>query len=151
MGMVTWVNRETGEKVHADFPLHPMLVNATRPDGTGLQVMRDDWDRTYVQQLPELPAVDFAGITDNETTPYEAPNLIRLVRPDPVPNSHQSWFVLLYDEMIAIERKIEVVLRELAKPAAEVTPPAAVEVTPPAPPAAVEVTPPDPVPDPAAT
>ncbi len=116
MGLVRFTSRRTGEELEAEFPLHPGLVNATRADGSTVQLMRDVWDQEYTQKLPELPAVSADNIPpdrEQTTQPYEAPQVIQLAKPEKVPTSHAAWFSLLWDELVAIERKIDQVIAEL--------------------------------------
>jgi len=85
MGMVVYTQRQTGEQVQADFPLHPSLVNFTRADGSTGQAFREQFDRDYGQKLPDLPKPNTALIPEGEhdpavlaPQPYEAPTLTKL-------------------------------------------------------------------------
>lgn len=138
MGLVRYTSRKTGEELEADFPLHPSLVNATKADGSTVQFMRDKWDEEFSQQLPELPKADPATIPGGPL-PYEAPTLtpigrLQIGRPpgqrEPLPDSHASWYALIYDQLVTVDRKIDQVLAELKKPVEEL------EVTPATPPPA---------------
>jgi outer membrane biosynthesis protein TonB len=157
MGMVKFRNRRTGQEVEAEFPLHPMLVNATAADGSALQVMRPDWDRDYAQELPVLPAIDPNSIPTGEgrlprAHEYEAPTLVQLAKPETVPQSHAAWFTLLYDVMVTVERKLDMVIDELAKPAPEAPPaPEPAPEPPPEPPPPVPEPAPEPAPEPEPT
>jgi hypothetical protein len=73
MGLLNFRNRQTGEIVQAEFPLHPGLVAIKSSDGqTDLgQLFRPDFDKLYEQQLPDLPAVNPANI-DREAKPAVA-------------------------------------------------------------------------------
>ena len=115
--MVCFVNKK-GEEVEADFPLHPTLINVTRADGASEQYFRDDFDAEFVQKIPALPAIDPTLIP-----PYEPPTVtpvggpLRITRPDgarePLPTSHASWYALIYDELVTIERKLDGVIAVL--------------------------------------
>jgi hypothetical protein len=130
MGLVIYVSRRTGEELQADFPLHPTLVNATRPDGSNVQMMRDVWDQEWSQKLPDLPKVDGAQIPGGPPV-YEPPTLTPIGRAqvimkgeggprEPLPTSHASWFALIYDQMVAIDKKLDAVIDEVSKPAPDI-------------------------------
>ncbi len=67
MGLCSFKNPATGELVKANFPLHPMLVEFTREDSSTGQMETAEFGATYVQQLPELPAL----VVTEEATPEE--------------------------------------------------------------------------------
>jgi hypothetical protein len=126
MGLVIYVSRRTGEELQADFPLHPALVLATRPDGSQVQMMRDVWDQEWSQKVPDLPKVDPVA-TFGDAPPYEPPTVkpignafrsaleIKNAQREPLPESHAAWFAQIYDQMVTIDKKLDQVIADLGK------------------------------------
>jgi hypothetical protein len=79
MGLCTFKNPQTGELVKANFPLHPMLVEFTREDSSTGQMETATFSSTYVQQLPELPAL----VVTEEATEEEISKPIAVVPDEP--------------------------------------------------------------------
>ena len=119
MGAARFVSRKTGEELEAEFPLNPILIKATKADGNTVQFMRDAWDQEFQQKLPELPQVDASSIPKG----YDPPSVVpvgapmAIMRPpgerEPLPDSHASWYALIYDQLVTMDRKIDRVLAQL--------------------------------------
>lgn len=59
-------NPATGELVKANVPLHPVLVEYQRDDGSIVQIETADFTRQFVRQLPPLPQVIVTELATEE-------------------------------------------------------------------------------------
>ncbi len=90
MGVVKYFSRRSGQELQAEFPLHPLLINATRADGSTAQFSRADFDAEFSQQLPDLPKV---------IIPHDPSTVIRLEDLENVPKSHHAWFAVIAEKI----------------------------------------------------
>ncbi len=125
MGMVTFVDRKTGETVDAEFPLNESTVAFQKGNGWE-QFPRADFDAAYVQKVPELPAAvlnpDGAPVEAGDPLglvaaggkpPYVAPTVKTIPAPAVVSHVDVSWFMELDNKIAALHAKLDAVLVKL--------------------------------------
>ncbi len=128
MGMVTFVDRTTGETVDAEFPLNESTVAFQKGNGWE-QFPRADFDAAYAQKLPELPAVSTTNIPELEGVDqvplaapapevYTPPSVKTILPPAVVSHIDVSWFVELDNKIAALGAKLDAVLAKLEQTAA---------------------------------
>jgi len=109
MGNVTFIDRATGQPVLAEFPLHPGLVGYTRPDGTQGQLYREDFDKAFRQQLPELPTVNPAFVPPAAAGETAVPLKTDMAAPGAGAFilGHEAWFTKIWEEIQIIRAKVD--------------------------------------------